>query len=272
MPQGPVDAAKGMKDVVATNGRSPAYPIESVDNALRLLRLFAEHKTVRIADAGRELGVARSTAHRLIQMLQFHGFVRQDPVSRAYTAGDELVRIGRAVVGKLDLPTLARPAMEGVREALQETVNLTELRGTDVYFLVSLESLLNVRAGSRTGMLLPASSTASGRALLAEYDEVHLREVFPESRIAAATPKAPATRAALEKALKKVRRQGYATNFGESEPEVAAVAVAVHDHTGSARAALSISAPISRFSPGDVSTAVVALRSGADTIRDALAT
>ena len=68
----------------------PMYPIESVDNALQLLLLFREQSSLRVADASRTLGVAPSTAHRLISMLQYHGFVTQDPRTKAYRAGAAL--------------------------------------------------------------------------------------------------------------------------------------------------------------------------------------
>ena len=74
----------------------PAYPISSVDSALRLLLLVGEQGMLRVADASRALGVGRSTAHRLLSMLQYHGFVQQDPVSRAYLAGPSLFGIGGA--------------------------------------------------------------------------------------------------------------------------------------------------------------------------------
>ena len=61
----------------------PQYPIESVDNALRLLLLFAEQPRIRLTDASSYLGVASSTAHRLLAMLQYRGFVRQEMPSRA---------------------------------------------------------------------------------------------------------------------------------------------------------------------------------------------
>jgi IclR family transcriptional regulator, acetate operon repressor len=51
------------------------YPIESVANALRLLSSFKDRSAVGVSEAGRELGVARSTAHRLLAMLQEHGYL-----------------------------------------------------------------------------------------------------------------------------------------------------------------------------------------------------
>lgn len=261
-------AAKEPKDGGSTD--APTYPIGSVDNTLRLLRLFGEHRSIRIADASRELGVARSTAHRMMQMLQYHGFIRQDAESRAYVAGEELVRIGLSVVRQIDVRVVARPAMEDLVTTTQETVHLVERRGAMSFFLDSIESPRNVRVGARTGMTLPAYSTSSGKVLLAELDRAELRKLFPKPKLEPLTDRTPASRRQLEAELETVREQGYATNFGESETEVAAVAVPIRDAHGTARAALAISAPIARASEEDIPRWVSALREAAARVRAAL--
>ena len=64
-------------------GPRPQYPIESVDNALKVLLLLGERSSLRLTDVSQYLGVATSTAHRLLAMLQYRGFVQQDPKSKA---------------------------------------------------------------------------------------------------------------------------------------------------------------------------------------------
>ena len=80
-----------------TLGTPASYPIESVGNALRLISAFKGRSSIGVSEASRELGVARSTAHRLLAMLQQFGFVAQDGVTRTYHAGPELIEIGAAV-------------------------------------------------------------------------------------------------------------------------------------------------------------------------------
>jgi DNA-binding IclR family transcriptional regulator len=60
----------------------PQYPVESVDNALRLLLMVRDRGEIRLSEAREALGVAQSTTHRLMAMLACHDFVRQDPASR----------------------------------------------------------------------------------------------------------------------------------------------------------------------------------------------
>jgi DNA-binding IclR family transcriptional regulator len=234
------------------DGDGPNYPIGSVDNALRLLRIMGDRESVRIADASREIGVARSTAHRLMQMLQHHGFIQQDPESKAYVAGPELVRIGLAVVRDLDVRSVARPWMEQLVEDLEETVHLSELQGQDVVFLDSVESPRALRVGARTGMTLPAYATAAGKVMLADLSKEDLHRRFPETRFKALTPRTPVTRRELERDLEDVRSVGYASNFGESESDVHAIAAPIRDSRGRVRAALSLSVPPSRLKPDDV--------------------
>jgi DNA-binding IclR family transcriptional regulator len=235
-----------------TDSDGPNYPIGSVDNALRLLRIIADRDSIRIADASREIGVARSTAHRLMQMLQHHGFIQQDPESKAYVAGPELVRIGLAVVRNVDVRSVARPWMEKLVEQLQETVHLSELQGTNVVFLDSVESPRALRVGARTGMTLPAYCTASGKVMLADLSKEELHRRIPDTRFDAVTAHTVTTRRKLEKDLEDVRTVGYAPNFGESEPDVHAIAAPIRDSRGRVRASLSVSVPPSRLKPEDV--------------------
>ena len=46
----------------APNGPAPSYPIESVGNALKLLLMFRDQRTIRVADAG--TGAGRGPLHR----------------------------------------------------------------------------------------------------------------------------------------------------------------------------------------------------------------
>ncbi|MFG1706972.1 IclR family transcriptional regulator [Nonomuraea sp. M3C6] len=244
----------------------PNYPIGSVDNALRLLRLFGRQKTVRVAEAGRDIGVARSTAHRLMQMLQYHGFVSQDPDSKAYTAGPELIGMAVWLVGGLDLRTVARPIMADLVRELGETVHISVLRGSDIFFVETIETTKSLRVGSRTGMTLPAHATAAGKVLLAALDPGEVRRLLGQARLAALTGRTLTSRRDLEAHLVRVRELGYASNFGESEEEVRSVAVPVRDSGGNVRAALAISAPPSRLDEEAVAGVATVLRKGAERI------
>ena len=159
----------------------PAYPIASVNNALLLLLLFREQPRVRLTDACKYLGVAHSTAHRLLAMLAHHGFVQQEPVTRAYIAGPALVEVGLAVVGSLNVREQARPMMEELAAETGETVHLGVLEGDQVRYVDAVESERALRVVARTGTLVPAHCTSLGKALLGQLTDQQVAALYPTS-------------------------------------------------------------------------------------------
>jgi DNA-binding IclR family transcriptional regulator len=232
----------------------PAYPIASVNNALLLLLLFREQPRVRLTDACKYLGVAHSTAHRLLAMLAHHGFVQQEPVTRAYIAGPALVEVGLAVVGSLNVREQARPMMEELAAETGETIHLGVLEGDQVRYVDAVESERALRVVARTGTLVPAHCTSLGKALLALLPDQQVTELYPESAepFPANTERSITTQAKLMKELTRARARGYAVNAGETEDDVGSVAVAFRDFAGRP-AAIAVAAPTSRLTSSRIS-------------------
>ena len=242
-----------MAERTETANERPAYPIGSVDSALRLLQIVADQPWVRIAEASKELGVARSTAHRLMQMLQYHGFVRQDADSKAYAAGPVLIGLGLQVVRKMDVRTIARPHMEALSEETGETVHLMALQpGAEVLCLDSVESEKALRVGGRTGIILAAHASASGRALLSTLPQEELVALYPSSRLPKRQPKTITQRSALFRELEAIRERGYALQRDESENDVSAVSAPIRLDDHSASFVLTIAVPTSRLTDKNV--------------------
>jgi IclR family acetate operon transcriptional repressor len=238
----------------------PNYPIGSVSNALRLLLMFRDDPLIRVSEASSALGVAPSTAHRLLAMLEYHGFVQQDPATRGYRAGPAVIDIGLSAVRSIDVRAHLLPYMERLCDEVDETVQLIVLEGADCLFLEAVESRQVVRTSSRVGVRLPAHTVSGGKALLAELPADRLRELYPSPRLEGRTPRSIRTRAALEAELARIRDLGFAVNLGESEAEVGAVGVVVRDTLGHPRAALAISAPLSRIQGERVAELAEALK------------
>src|ERR1700761_4070421 len=118
----------------SADSSAPQYPIESVDNALKLLLLLGEQPQIRLSEATKYLGVASSTAHRLLAMLAYRGFVRQDPASKAYLPGPALTGVAFAIFGRIDIAGTVTPIMRGLSESLRETVHVGMLDGAAVRF------------------------------------------------------------------------------------------------------------------------------------------
>lgn len=242
----------GSRDAAADR-ETPTYPIGSVDSALRLLLMFGERAQVRVADAATELGVARSTAHRLLQMLLFYGFVRQDPETRTYAAGPVWVTLGLQGVRDLDIRAVARPELEGLVEAIGETVQLLVLQpGGEVVCLDAVECNAVVRAAGRIGSVYPAHGTAGGRALLSTLPEGRVAELYPEKKLSSLAANKIRTRAALERELADIRANGYAVQRDEFESGVSAIAALIPGAGSEEQFAIDVVMPSSRLAGRDI--------------------
>lgn len=241
-------------------GSAPQYPIESVDNALRVVLLLGEHPSLRLTDVSKYLGVASSTAHRLLAMLQYRGYVRQDAATRSYVPGPTLDSLAFGLLRRLDARDRARPVLERLNNDLGETVHLGRLEGNEVHFIDSIESDRALRVANRLGRSMPAHCTSTGKALLAMLTDDELHLLYPDERLIQLTPHSLGTRTELLDAVRTIRSRGFATSKEESEEGVASLAVALAS-TRSPRLAVNASLPLSRMSSAteqDILTRLVA--------------
>lgn len=244
----------------APEGARPTYLIESVDSALRLLHMLVDAERIRVSEAAVRLGVAPSTAHRLLQMLQYHGFVAQDPRSHEYVPGPDLMRLGLAAINQLDVRTLAHPVMERLCSEVNETIALAVLQGTNVVYIDGFESTRALRIGARTGAVIPAHAIAMGKALLSALPAERFETLYADEALPVLTARTTTTRTALSRQLAEVRKRGYAQSSGESEEGVASIAAPVVTDRGELRAAVSIGAPALRLTPQRVKEFVPLLK------------
>lgn len=241
----------------------PPYSIESVDNALHLLRMICERKEVRISEVAEHLGVAQSTAHRLLSMLLHHGFARQDEKRGGYRTGPQILEMGFAAIREMDVRQYARPILEEVSSKVHETVHLALAYGQDVFYVEGIESRHQLRVGLRVGNFLPANCVGLGKAILATLPQAQFHRLFPSQELRTLTENSVASRDELERQLEKIRELGYASSRAESDEGVGSMAVAVLDQDGTARAAISVSAPLVRIKPDTEPLWIEALQSAA---------
>jgi IclR family transcriptional regulator, acetate operon repressor len=221
--------------------------LTSVDNALWLLQLVSERQALRVSEAAELLGVARSTAHRLLSALRRRDFLMQDRPNGAYRPGPALYAIGMAAIGRLDIRRIAQPVLEELRDKTQETASLAVLEGTMVRFVECYEGTSVVRIGNRAGVVRHAHASAIGKAILAALPDSELERRYPEEELPAPTPSSISRRRELMAELTQVRRQGYALNWEESSEGVAAIAVALRGPTGMPLGSISLAVPSMRL-------------------------
>ena len=178
-------------------------------------------KAVAVLDAleaaGRPLGLAemvaatslpRATTYRIAVALEAHGLVRRDGDGR-FGLGLGLVALGRAAAATFPLAAAARPVLERLRDATDESVQLFVPSGDGRLCVESLESAHGLRWIVPVGSLLPLDRGSAGRVLSGV--------------------------------------DGVVESVEEREPGVASVSAPVHDATGHVLAAVSVSGPVERL-------------------------
>jgi DNA-binding IclR family transcriptional regulator len=239
-------------DVPSIGGPVPQYPIESVDNALKVLLLLGERTELRLTEVAEYLSVASSTAHRLLAMLHYRGFIRQDERGKAYLPGTALTGVAFSILQRFDAREALRPVLERLNTELAETVHLGILDGNTVRFIDAIESPQAVRVASRLGQSKPAHCTSTGKAMLAQLSAEDLRRLYPAQELEGLTPNSIRRRTELEHEIEVTRRMGYATSDEESEDGVSSVAVTVPARRTPLQLAVNVAAPVSRMTRSDV--------------------
>lgn len=235
----------------------PHYAIASVDHALQLAVMLQVEGPLTVSAAADRLGVARSTAHRLLSMLVYRDFAVQRS-DRRYDAGPVLSVASTSRSRTALLREVSVPHLEMLAQHTQESANLLVRTGALSRFIACVEGPQVLRVGNREGMVFPAHLTSGGRLLLADLDDEQLAAVY-DSQHSADPEGARVDLMALRADLRRLRKSGFALNVEGTEPGVTAVGYPVRGSTGEVVAALSVGMPSSRFAESRLAGLVAAL-------------
>jgi DNA-binding IclR family transcriptional regulator len=242
----------------------PSYAISSVDHALHIATMLQLEGRLTVSEAAERLGIARSTAHRLLSMLVYRDFAVQDE-NRAYHAGPVLELAAHSRSEASRLRGAALPHLHRLVEILDESVNLMVRTGDTARFIASVECDRALRVGNREGMVFPAHRVTGGLVLLAELPDGELEALYAPERYVERPDEQPDL-AALRRDLHRIRRQGFALNNERSERGVVAVGRPVRRPDGTAAAGISVSMPSARYDPHRLQSYVAALGLTADAV------
>ncbi|SFX67754.1 IclR family transcriptional regulator [Streptomyces atratus] len=228
------------------SGPNRGYTIESLDTGLRLMRLFLTHDTLTVSEAAGLLSVGRSTAHRVLSTLEGRGFAIRDFSGRGYSAGPELVRLGRPAGFGTAVRERLGAVLEDALRRTGETVQSTALIGDRIIVTDGRESPHPVRVMPEVGGTHPAHATSGGKILLSRMTPEQVCAHYPHEELPVATPATLASRSALLAELEEIRSRGFAVSRGESVRGMHTVAVPLAGSSRRDRLALMASAPADR--------------------------
>jgi len=232
---------------VNNDGITRSATLGSVANAARVLKAFTPNEREwGVTDLARRLGIAKSTAHRLLATLTDEGLLEQDPASGRYRLG-LIVFDMAAAAQSMDLHEAVLAPMTQLRNRTGETVQVAVLDGREVVYVERLDSPNTLRLFLEVGRRNSAHSTGCGKALLAFLPPEQLDRRLRNWKLNAKTPHTITDATALRRDLAEARRRGYAVNRRESEAGVISVAAPIRDIGGRPIAAISVAGPAERL-------------------------
>lgn len=190
-----------------------------------------------LPELAQRLGLTKSTTHRLASALVERGYLAFTPRA-GYRLGPKLLELGHLAQAQADLIQIARPHIEALAEATEDTVHLGVQEGDQALYLDKIAGRRRVNISSRVGERQPLTSTGLGKALLLDHDPQEWARLF-------AIDQASGSRAADQDQWQE-RMEGYvaagrAYDLEENEDRIRCVAAPLRDVSGRIVGAISVS-------------------------------
>ncbi|WP_186356440.1 IclR family transcriptional regulator [Streptomonospora sp. PA3] len=191
----------------------------AVTRAAAILDLLAERRgqAASLAELARDLGLAKSSVSNICNALVEAGMLRRTP--EGFGLGRRLVGYAEAYLAGVDIVREFHDVCREHGGSREETVQLAVLgeSGLEVVYLARRDGRHPVVLASQIGRPLPATTTATGKAMLAELPPqelaLRLEASGPLPRLTANSITEPAE---LRRDLAAVRERGYALDAEET--------------------------------------------------------
>lgn len=227
---------------MARTGQPAVRHVAAVTRAFTVLDALADGGELGTNELSRRTGINASTVSRLLATLAEARFVEHVPESGKYRLSLRVVELGNAVLGRLDLRSIARPHLQALVRATGETATLSAPGEHDAVTIDFAHGSSVVQSVAQLGRPSIGHATAVGKVMLA-FGDVEL----PAEPLQAFTARTITKHERLVKELAEVRRRGFAEAREERDEGLAAVAAPVWGSGGALVAIVGVQGPATRF-------------------------
>jgi DNA-binding IclR family transcriptional regulator len=180
------------------------------------------------SELARRVGLPKSTVANICVALAEVQLLRR--VTGGYTLGQHLAELGGSFLAGVDevraFEDVSREQAAEHEDTMQLAALLTE--SLQVLYLARRDGTHSVRLMSNVGVRLPATTTAVGKAMLAELDASSLDQRLASTKtLEKLTDRSITDKADLMLELSRVRRRGFAVDDQETTLGVLCVGVAI---------------------------------------------
>ncbi|MFT4081667.1 MAG: IclR family transcriptional regulator [Nocardioides sp.] len=205
-----------------------------------ILDAIAEaRRPLSISDLAAQLGLPRSSVHRVLQELEAELYVVRAAGERGYLLGPGLLKFG--MNSHLRLLAANRASLAALAREVNENVDLAVFSGREVVVVDQIGSPARLKSVTKIGKSFSLHASCIGKALLALLPDDQVEALVPP-RLHAFTPATITDRAELLAGLPRIARTGIAVDLGEHDAGISAAATGFIGPTG-ARQAVAVVVP-----------------------------
>jgi len=229
-----------------------------LERGLAILELLAKwHGPVSLEMVTNELKVNKSTAFRLLDMLEKAHLVTRTGTGTGYLLGSEALVLGEAFKRHFAISGLCDMSLVNLRDVTGESAGAFVLQFPYRLCFAALQSTEPVRRILSVGERRPLHTGAVGKVMLAHLPPATLKDYLDSLGPRIQRHSRELTRKELEDEIEAARRDGFAVSVEETGPDIWGVAVPIA--ATSLIGVLVITGPMSRF-PTSLEPAVEALQ------------
>jgi DNA-binding IclR family transcriptional regulator len=216
-------------------------PLRSVSIAMGVLGCFERAAELGATAVATELGIAKSTACRMLAALAASGMLERTPSGR-YRLGLRLFEFGNIVLANLELHREGRAVVDALHRLTARAVHLAVFDGLRAVVIQRTEAQTDGGLANTLFENSPAYCTSVGKAILAYQPPETVARVI-EAGLERYTETTITEPEALQRELELTRQRGYAIDESEHQPGLRCIGAPIRDQSGQVFAAISVSAP-----------------------------
>jgi IclR family KDG regulon transcriptional repressor len=203
--------------------------MSTIANIGAVLRLFnADRRIIFVTEAAELLAMPKSSASRLLKLMNEEGLLASLDGKPGYTIGNLILEKARVPRGNSSLDSLVDEVLTRVCAATGHTGYMAILDGADIFCVRIRYGSHALRVVTLPGYRAQAFATATGRALLARFDDDKVRALHPPP-LTLRSRRSPQSMSELLAALANIRQHGWDESYDEAVAGVGSIAVSVFD-------------------------------------------
>ena len=168
-----------------------------------------------------------------------------------------MLEIGFSALANLQLPELAQPYLERLRDRTNGSAHVGILDGKDVIYVGRAPSRSILSSTTHVGSRLPAHATAIGKTLLAAKSDAWIRDWLAANDLTRYTVHTLAETSTFLEEIAQIRHRGFATSNQEFEFGIRSVAAPIRNGSSETIAAINVSAAADVLTAAGVADVIV---------------